>query len=182
MLLKLRKSKAQSITEYAVLMGLIVIAIVGIQVYMKRAISGKLKSSADDVGEQFTTGANVTKQVIQQSARREVTGRYDPIGGEQVADLGNKWSSSEILPSIDATAQVFQSPAAAIPATWAGDSNAQPKLGTYTGNEVTTTDYVVQEGNVGKATLGQHGVFDSGKLKEKNVFSEDTGGSVPAPQ
>ena len=44
--------KGQSISEYAVLIGLITLALVGMQVYMKRGIQGVVKVAADQLGPQ----------------------------------------------------------------------------------------------------------------------------------
>ena len=52
----LRKIKGQSTLEYAVLIIIIIGALLSIQVYIKRGVQGRLKSAADDVGEQFSVG------------------------------------------------------------------------------------------------------------------------------
>lgn len=48
----LRNKKAQSILEYAVLLGLAGIALSSMQVYFKRGIQSVIKVSADEVGKQ----------------------------------------------------------------------------------------------------------------------------------
>ena len=53
---RLRKNRAQSTLEYAILIGVIVAGLVGMQVYLKRGYQGKLKDSADSMGEQFSPG------------------------------------------------------------------------------------------------------------------------------
>jgi len=52
----LRKKKAQSTLEYAVLIIIVIGALLSIQVYIKRGVSGRLKSAADDIGEQYSSG------------------------------------------------------------------------------------------------------------------------------
>lgn len=52
----LRKIKGQSTMEYAILIIIIIGALVSIQVYIKRGVQGRLKSAADDIGEQFSPG------------------------------------------------------------------------------------------------------------------------------
>ena len=42
--------------EYAILIIIIIGALVSIQVYIKRGVQGRLKSAADDIGEQFSPG------------------------------------------------------------------------------------------------------------------------------
>lgn len=48
--------KAQSTLEYAVLVGVIVAALIAMQVYLRRAYQGRIKDRADDIGEQFSPG------------------------------------------------------------------------------------------------------------------------------
>ncbi len=45
--------RAQSTLEYAVVIACIVGALLSMQVYIKRAISGKLRLAADDIGQQY---------------------------------------------------------------------------------------------------------------------------------
>jgi len=56
--------KAQSITEYAILLSIVIGAVAGMQVYLKRAINARLKSASDaytDSREVFTVeGKSVT--------------------------------------------------------------------------------------------------------------------------
>ncbi len=55
-LLNKRRKKGQSTLEYAILIIIIIGALVSIQVYIKRGVQGRLKSAADDIGEQFSVG------------------------------------------------------------------------------------------------------------------------------
>ncbi len=50
----LNNKRAQSMLEYAVLMVVIIGALIAMQTYFKRGIQGRMKSSADDVGDQFS--------------------------------------------------------------------------------------------------------------------------------
>ena len=60
----LRKIKGQSTLEYAVLIIIIIGALLSIQVYIKRGLQGRLKSSADDIGDQYSDGnQNVLKTI-----------------------------------------------------------------------------------------------------------------------
>ena len=52
----LRKMKGQSTLEYAVLIIIVIGALLSIQVYIKRGVQGRLKSAADDIGEQYSPG------------------------------------------------------------------------------------------------------------------------------
>ena len=60
MLRKLAERKAQSTLEYAILIGVIVAGLIGMQVYLKRGWQGKLKESADSMGQQFSPGQTTT--------------------------------------------------------------------------------------------------------------------------
>jgi uncharacterized protein (UPF0333 family) len=53
---RLSKNKAQTTLEYAVLIGVIVAGLIAMQVYLKRGYQGKLRESADSMGEQFSPG------------------------------------------------------------------------------------------------------------------------------
>jgi uncharacterized protein (UPF0333 family) len=54
MLRYLSKKKAQTTLEYAILIGVIVAGLIAMQVYLKRGYQGKLRASADDIGQQFS--------------------------------------------------------------------------------------------------------------------------------
>ena len=57
-----RKGKAQSTTEYAVLFAIVAAAVVGMQVYMKRSVQGRMRQSADSIGSQYEPG-NTTSTI-----------------------------------------------------------------------------------------------------------------------
>ena len=68
----LKKIKGQSTIEYAILIIIIIGALLTIQVYVKRSVQGRGKSSADDIGEQFKPGAtNYISEVNSYSKTRE---------------------------------------------------------------------------------------------------------------
>lgn len=65
MLTWLNNKRGQSTLEYAVLIIIVVAALLSIQVYIKRGVQGRLKSSADDIGDQYSVGnTNVIKKTI----------------------------------------------------------------------------------------------------------------------
>jgi hypothetical protein len=47
--------KGQSLMEYTVLFVCITAAVIGMQIYVKRAIQGRIKQTADQVGEPYDT-------------------------------------------------------------------------------------------------------------------------------
>jgi len=62
MLQYLNQKRGQSTLEYAVLIVVIIGALLTIQVYIKRGVQGRLKSAADDIGDQYSDGnTNVIK-------------------------------------------------------------------------------------------------------------------------
>jgi hypothetical protein len=60
----LKVKQAQSILEYAILIAIVIAAVVVMQVYMKRGISGRLKDSTDRIsgGESFSASNTTTYQ------------------------------------------------------------------------------------------------------------------------
>ena len=70
MIAYLNTKKAQSTLEYAILIIVIIAALISIQVYIKRGVQGRLKSSADDIGDQFSPG-NTNVIVAQKVVSRE---------------------------------------------------------------------------------------------------------------
>jgi hypothetical protein len=58
------RKKTQSILEYAILIAIVIAAVVVMQVYMKRGISGRLKESSDKIsgGEAFSASGTTTFQ------------------------------------------------------------------------------------------------------------------------
>ncbi len=72
MLKALRKIRGQSTLEYAILIIIIIGALLSIQVYIKRGVQGRLKSAADDIGEQYSPGnTNITSTVRSSSQTQE---------------------------------------------------------------------------------------------------------------
>lgn len=67
-----RKQRGQSTLEYVILIIIILGALLSIQFYIKRGIQGRLKSAADDIGDQFSPGnSNVIKIVNTHSKTRD---------------------------------------------------------------------------------------------------------------
>jgi len=75
MLQYLNQKRGQSTLEYAVLIVVIIGALLTIQVYIKRGVQGRLKSSADDIGDQYSDGnTNEVKTTIRNSSTEETFG------------------------------------------------------------------------------------------------------------
>jgi len=96
--------KGQSTLEYAILVVVVIVALIVAQVYIKRAISGRLKSSADDIGEQYSfygTESNwttIVKAKINETSDAYTTNRRyldystSRIGNEVVANMDSEWA------------------------------------------------------------------------------------------
>ena len=55
MFIKLNK-RGQSTLEYGILIAVVVGALLAMSVYMKRGLQGRIRSSTDDIGEQYSPG------------------------------------------------------------------------------------------------------------------------------
>lgn len=53
MFMRMFNKKAQTTAEYAVLLGLVIAAVVAMQVYVKRGFQGKIKEETDKLGAQY---------------------------------------------------------------------------------------------------------------------------------
>jgi Flp pilus assembly pilin Flp len=75
-----RKTRAQSVLEYAILMVIVIAALISIQTYVKRGLQGRLTSATDDIGDQVGVGgkSNVYKRVDSYSKTQE-----NALKGEQ---------------------------------------------------------------------------------------------------
>ncbi len=104
MFIKLRKG--QSTLEYALVIAAVVAALVMMQIYLKRGLSGRFKASTDDIGEQFdpqkftssytTTSEGATTETVSGGVTRsEVsTDEETQVTGDETLDA---WDDSEDL-------------------------------------------------------------------------------------
>jgi len=68
----LRKKKAQSTLEYAILIIIVIGALLSIQIYVKRGVQGRLKSATDDIGDQYKPfSSNMTVETYLSSNTRD---------------------------------------------------------------------------------------------------------------
>ena len=59
-MMRLLRNKASVITEYAVIVIVVVSAVLTMAIYMRRSIAGGIKKSADAIGEQYAPGKVVS--------------------------------------------------------------------------------------------------------------------------
>ena len=90
------KKKGQSTVEYAILIIIIIGALLAMQVWLKRSISGRLKSAGDDIGDQFSPGnTNVVKRTVVNSYTEESF-----VSGESKSTLLENEVTTELTNSI----------------------------------------------------------------------------------
>ncbi|MDD5253022.1 MAG: hypothetical protein WC060_03190 [Candidatus Omnitrophota bacterium] len=58
------RAKGQSTLEYVILLGFVVAALIAMGVYMKRGAQGRLRESADQIGEQYEAGKTTGKYTV----------------------------------------------------------------------------------------------------------------------
>ncbi len=91
MLQYLNQKRGQSTLEYAVLIVVIIGALLTIQVYIKRGVQGRLRSAADDIGDQYSDGnTNVIKKVTRFSNTQETFN----AGSSSSVILGNELTNT----------------------------------------------------------------------------------------
>ena len=73
MLQYLSQKRGQSTLEYAVLIVVIIGALLTLQVYIKRGVQGRLKSAADDIGDQYSDGNTNEIKTTNRSSNTEET-------------------------------------------------------------------------------------------------------------
>jgi uncharacterized protein (UPF0333 family) len=75
--------RAQSTLEYAVLVFVIVAALIAMQVYIKRGMQGRIRSSTDEIGEQYSSGHT---QTVSSTGRFSQTKETFGIDGEGITN------------------------------------------------------------------------------------------------
>ena len=82
-------NKAQTTLEYAILIGVIVAGLIAMQVYIKRGYQGKLRESADSMGQQFSPGNTTTNYAITNTTNSTET----LAGGVTSTNINNQTSN-----------------------------------------------------------------------------------------
>ncbi len=60
------KRTGQSTLEYAVIIAVVVAGFIAMQIYIRRAVQGKLRESTDRIGEQYSAGNVTSKYATEQ--------------------------------------------------------------------------------------------------------------------
>lgn len=79
-------SKGQSIFEYAMIIAIVVAALMSMQIYMKRAVEGRLRASMDEVGELYSPGKTTSKFVTEQISEIKERETFGLASGSTRAD------------------------------------------------------------------------------------------------
>jgi hypothetical protein len=82
----LRKMKGQSTLEYAVLIIIVIGALLSIQVYIKRGVQGRLRSAADDIGDQYSVGNTNSRVTTTVKSNTRDTFKYGQTSSELLQD------------------------------------------------------------------------------------------------
>lgn len=90
MLKFLRKQKAQSTLEYAVLIIIVIGALLAIQNYIKRGVSGRLRQASDDIGDQYSVGNMNQLRVTTFHSR---TNETYAAGIQNTKLIGDEWTN-----------------------------------------------------------------------------------------
>jgi len=98
MLQYLNQKRGQSTLEYAVLIVVIIGALLTIQVYIKRGVQGRLRSAADDIGDQYSDGnTNEIKTTIRNSSTEETFTAGTSVSNLLKAEVTNTTTNSVIV-------------------------------------------------------------------------------------
>jgi len=88
-----RTNKAQSTLEYAVIIVCVAAALIAMQIYMKRAVSGRLRQTSDDIGQQYdpkNTVGEMTKVVNRDVTSKVETKTYEVTDEHGVKQVKNR--------------------------------------------------------------------------------------------
>lgn len=92
----LGKRKGQSTVEYGLLIAVVIIALLAINVYLKRGVSGKLKESTDQIGKQFDASDYTTSWRTQGTGQTVTTeNRTTGTGSTTSATTGETITRTE---------------------------------------------------------------------------------------
>ena len=94
-----RKQRGQSTLEYVILIIIILGALISIQFYIKRGIQGRLKSAADDIGDQFSPGNTNVIRLMNTHSRTQDTFGTDGGVGVSKSTLIDKETTNEFMNS-----------------------------------------------------------------------------------
>lgn len=86
-MLRLNK-RAQSTLEYALIVAVVVGALLAMQIYVKRGLQGRLRSSTDNIGDQYSAGRTQVTYVTEDTTAGKTLDKtgYDDVGGKGISN------------------------------------------------------------------------------------------------
>jgi len=99
--------KGQSTLEYALIIAVIVAGLLLMQMYIKRGYAGRLKSSTDDMGEQFDPNAYTANFAISQSSNTLQTIQNRVTNTQHTAPQTNTKTGTETIAAYDPAVDVY---------------------------------------------------------------------------
>lgn len=91
----LRNRRGQSTLEYALVIAAAVAALLALNIYLRRGISGRLKESSDQIGKQFIANEGYSSSWESQSAGQTVT--EEIRDADQGGTLSSVTNQSEVV-------------------------------------------------------------------------------------
>ena len=82
--------RGQSSIEYATVVAVVAAALIGMAMYVKRAVSGKLREGADSIGEQYhptQTTSNHTLMADSETVTKSTLATGQPLGDDKTGDV-----------------------------------------------------------------------------------------------
>lgn len=83
----LGKRKGQGTLEYAIIIAAVVAALLAINMYMKKAVQGKLRDTSDEIGRQFEPDKFSSTVTTQSSGQTTTTEFRDTENGTTVSTI-----------------------------------------------------------------------------------------------
>lgn len=103
-----RNKHGQSTLEYAILIAAVVAGLVMMQIYLKRGIGGRLKSGADNIGDQFDPAVFASQYNTASGSTRHETVASRVTRSELTADETNIRSGSDTLQAWAASEDLYR--------------------------------------------------------------------------
>ena len=159
MVMRYVNKQGQSLVEYALMISVALLVIIGTQIWFAGALRGRWKRLADQAGAQFTSSPEtaVAIETRQLSIRTELTG--DPLLISDSVDT--VWNESRIVADpLDLGIGDFTE----IQTAFGSES-------VYIGHEATHRDYV--DAVPGGGEVGTHSFLDRGQISSQKLFDDD---------
>jgi len=102
------KRKGQSTLEYALIIAVVVAGLFVMQYYVKRGFSGRLKSSTDDMGEQYDPTAYTGSFAVSQTSEVAQTNVQGTTRTEHVVDQVNSRTGNENIAAWQAGEDLYK--------------------------------------------------------------------------